>query len=374
MSTQLLSPCRNGTTNASLERTRFYARQLVTPEDLTQDQIYFREKFRRHNRMLHGWGVVCGACVRRGKTACEVIIEPGYILGPWGDEIVLTQDVKVDICKLGSREQIGCCDPSPLDPWCGEAKPDCPAGTLYLAIRYEECQAKPVRASHSACGCGCDDSACEYSRIRDGYAVALLRELPPTYTTPMQQPTLAEILPCVRRAARPCPPCPESPWVILADLAVDRNCNVRAVDCFAHRRGVVSFASFYLTCSPQIPGLFSNAQQSINISRTMSAITASPALIDMNAGAESPRAMVTMTRPSGEAVPVPAFFSVQPGETLRELLEREGNRTLYDPFEDKTITLRELYASADVPENTRFDTTAAALAPLEGRALTIRDR
>ena len=38
----------------SLERTRFFPRQLVTPDDLTQDQIYFRDTHRRHNRMLHG--------------------------------------------------------------------------------------------------------------------------------------------------------------------------------------------------------------------------------------------------------------------------------------------------------------------------------
>jgi hypothetical protein len=193
----------------------------------------------------------------------------------------------------------------------------------------------------------------------------------------MQQPTLAEILPCIgRRTARACPPCPESPWVILADLAVDRNCNVRAVDCFAHRRGVVSFGSFYLTCLPQRPGLAATpANLTTGISRTMSAITASPALIDLNAtAADAPRAMVMMARSSGEPVPMPAFFTVRAGETLRELLEREGDRRIYDPVEDETITLRELYAGTEVPEDLTFNTTAAALAPLEGRTLTRRER
>src|SRR5882672_3777892 len=77
----------------SLERTRFFARQLVGPTDLTQDQIYFREKMKRHNRMLHGWGVVCGACVTKGQGKCEVIVQSGYVLGPYGDEIVIPRDV-----------------------------------------------------------------------------------------------------------------------------------------------------------------------------------------------------------------------------------------------------------------------------------------
>ena len=62
------TPCEAAPTTGGLERTRFFARQLVTPDDLTQDQIYFREKHRRHNRMLHGWGIVCGACVLRAAA------------------------------------------------------------------------------------------------------------------------------------------------------------------------------------------------------------------------------------------------------------------------------------------------------------------
>src|SRR6478672_11351488 len=93
-----------------LERTRFFAHQLVMPDDLTQDQIYFREKMRRHNRMLHGWGVVCGACVTKGQGKCDVIVQSGYVLGPYGDEIVIPRDVPIDLCKLGVGEQIGCCD------------------------------------------------------------------------------------------------------------------------------------------------------------------------------------------------------------------------------------------------------------------------
>src|SRR5437016_14212112 len=73
-------PC-DDTPAAALERTRFFPRQLITPDDLTQDQIYFREKSRRHNRMLHGWGVVCGVGVSGKPNECEIVIEPGYILG-----------------------------------------------------------------------------------------------------------------------------------------------------------------------------------------------------------------------------------------------------------------------------------------------------
>ena len=53
------SPCDT----SIAELPRYYPRQLITPDDLTLEQNYFRDRLRRHNRLLHGWGVVCGALV-----------------------------------------------------------------------------------------------------------------------------------------------------------------------------------------------------------------------------------------------------------------------------------------------------------------------
>jgi len=70
------------------------------------------------------------------------------------------------------------------DP-CASASPCPPVGNLpagsdervlYLAARYTECYSRPERVP--AAGCGCDESACEYARIRDGFEVTVLFELP----------------------------------------------------------------------------------------------------------------------------------------------------------------------------------------------------
>src|SRR5689334_20012074 len=79
------------------ERTRFYPRQLVSAPDFTQDQMYFREKAKRHNRLLHGWGIVCGAEVKVSDKAGCVDVNAGYILGPYGDEILIDEVVTVDL-------------------------------------------------------------------------------------------------------------------------------------------------------------------------------------------------------------------------------------------------------------------------------------
>jgi hypothetical protein len=373
------SPCDAGTrTGGALERTRFYPRQLVTPDDLTQDQVYFREKHKRHNRLLHGWGVVCGACVRRGRGACEVIVEPGYVLGPYGDEIVIDREVTIDVCKLGTGEQDGCCE-SPADPWCSDVRASCPQGRLYLAVRYDECVTKPVRHPGGGCGCGCDDDACEYSRVRDSYAVAVLRRLPAPYTTPMRQPTIGTIYPCLQRTARGCPPCPPEPWVVLADIVMGDDCRVVNVDCFAHRRHVVSFAEFYWVCAPR-PGATTGISvatppNAVSVAHAMSALSGTASLVDVGEAftVEPPRATVTMRRSDGSAVTVPAYFSVRSGETLGDLLNREGDRELYDPASGAAVTLRSLYAGSGAPSSQRLANAAAALAILEGQTFRTPD-
>jgi len=373
------TPCTSciGDDLRGLERTRFFSRQIVTPEDLTQDQIYFREKAKRHNRMLHGWGVVCGACVRRGTGDCEVLIEPGYVIGPFGDEIVIENETKVDICKLGLGEQDGCCDDD-LDPWCAEPRGNCNEGTLFLAIRYSECRSRPVRGG-GGCGCGCDEGDCEYSRIRDSYTLKLLRDLPAGYTTPMKQPPFSSVNPYLRpNTARGCPPCPTDPWVILADIAITADCKVRSINCFTHRRYVMSFADFFFTMASggttTTPGSIGSTGAALGVTdamKMMGLMSGTMSLVDTTGAmtGQPPRAMVALTRADGSATLLPAYFSVQSGTTVADLLEREGDRVFFDPADNRTYTLRDIYPSVGVPATTRLTGTASALSALEGKTL-----
>lgn len=252
---------------SALERVRYFSRQVVTAADLTRDQEYFRDSLRRHNRLLHGWGVVCGARVRAVPGTCQLVVEPGYILGPQGDEIVIDREVTIDACQAGlNGESLDPCA-AQVDPWCTNVRVDRPDGRpLYLAIRYDQCPTRPVRVP--AGGCGGDTTACEYSRIKDSFAVKILHELPASYAnlrpapaTPsfLQQPTADHGRdtqyadpPAARRCGSPCPPCPEDPWVILADLFIQDG-KVIFVDCFNNRRLVASFADFYHLCPPAKP-------------------------------------------------------------------------------------------------------------------------
>ena len=192
-----------------LERVKYFQRQLLTVDDMVTDQEYFRQKMRRHNRFLHGWGIVCGLAVTADPIAgapLRVSIGEGYALGPFGDEIYVAEPAFLDLGKCGINGKTDPCNPS-LATGTGIT-----GGTVYVAIEYAECFSQPVRAMGA--GCGCSDDGCEYSRVRDSFDLGCLAA-PPVYD-PVP-------LICRLRAANqpaPCPPCPSSPWVVLAAVTL----------------------------------------------------------------------------------------------------------------------------------------------------------
>lgn len=233
---------------AVTERPRYFPRQLITPDDLTLEQDYFRSRLRWHNRMLHGWGVVCGAKVclvpktGNGGSAepWKVAVKPGYILGPYGDEINIDCTRIVDLRTKGVTGITG--DPcvEAIDPWCSEVIEHRDAGAVYVAVRYKEVPTRPVRVQ--PVGCGCEDTACEYSRVRDGYEICILNECPDSDEAAPKPDDLfkGDILDCI--------PCPEDPWVVLAAVTVNKDGKITKIDNCACRRMVASLADFWWRC------------------------------------------------------------------------------------------------------------------------------
>jgi len=230
---------------------RYYPRQLITPEDLTLEQDYFRDRMRRHNRLLHGWGVVCGALVCPASatdtngvvslTPWEVIVQPGYALGPYSDEIILDCTRTVDLRTTGVSGVTGepCVDVP--DPWCSQVTVPRTTGTLYIAIKYQRSMTRPVQVQ--PIGCGCDDNTCECSRWHDGYQIGILTCCPDANQTPPKGDNL------FKGDVPSCPDCPPQPWVVLAAVQVDGDGNITSIDNCACRRLVASLAGFWWQCS-----------------------------------------------------------------------------------------------------------------------------
>jgi hypothetical protein len=237
----------------SVERVRYFPRQLITADDMRAEQDYFRERLRRHNRYLHGWGVVCGCEVKLAVDKdhpWRVRVCGGYLITPGGDEVQISEAVDFDLAVEARRPADPCALPSPCAPAAASSATE--RVKVHLAVCYAECSLRPVRI-HPA-GCGCDDAACEYSRVRDSFELLRLGEadLPRSHKRAAAGQATAETTGVVRTTGDaqllqmpPCPPWPEDNCVVLATVTLPLQRAAALVEAdiaYDHRRILYTLA------------------------------------------------------------------------------------------------------------------------------------
>jgi hypothetical protein len=79
----------------NIKRVRFMNGQVLSAEDLEAEQRYLREKLKRHNRHLHGSGVVYGLEISIEDQ--KVHVSPGFALDCTGEEISVPTAVRIDL-------------------------------------------------------------------------------------------------------------------------------------------------------------------------------------------------------------------------------------------------------------------------------------
>lgn len=179
-----------------LARPDYKPGYYLSRQDLLTNQSYLLQRLRRHNRYLHGWGVVCGLLVVPAtdpRRPWAVQVCPGYAIGPYADEIEVQTPALVDV-----RDYL----------WRRPHDAGHPVRVAYVGIRYAEQQVRPVPSQPP--GCRCEETIYEPSRIRDGFQVDVLWKLP--------GPDDAAGFDVCEQGLAPCPECPESPYVVLARI------------------------------------------------------------------------------------------------------------------------------------------------------------
>lgn len=179
----------------SLLRPDWKAGVSLHASDLQLDQQYRLQRLRRHLRLVHGWGVVCGLNVVAGANDWEVWICPGYGIGPCGDEIELRHRTLVDLRDYLWTRPVGV-----------------PGQQLWIALEAVE---KPLSgdatACGSQCGCGCQSHQDHTSRSADTATVVVLWAPPAT--------PISSINICSGQTPT-CPPCPKTCELVLAVITL----------------------------------------------------------------------------------------------------------------------------------------------------------
>lgn len=145
--------CDDGCGDLATQRLRYFTGRHMTARDFRDEQAYHRTHRLLHNRMLHGWGVVCGLHVEpHPKQNCQrdhVNVSCGFALDCCGREIPVQKDVV----------------PPPV-PW-NERPHDHYEYVPLLCVEYCEAESEAVPVLYSEQNC--DPQRRENSRIDESY-------------------------------------------------------------------------------------------------------------------------------------------------------------------------------------------------------------
>jgi hypothetical protein len=93
------------------ERNSYFTGKYLTARDFADEQAYFLSRHRLHNRLLHGWGIVCGLrVVRHPNPDCRrrwVVVHPGIALDCCGRELILKCETPFELPLPRPEEEQG---------------------------------------------------------------------------------------------------------------------------------------------------------------------------------------------------------------------------------------------------------------------------
>jgi hypothetical protein len=140
------------------ERNNYFYGKQFTVRDLIQEQSYFNGKRHLVNRMVLGWGVVCGLDLMWDEKSRHFNVQTGMALDCCGREIIVCKPYSVAF--------------DDYDNQCREAKGKQDYKCKFmLCLEYDECCVEPVDLPPVG---GCNpEGRTEFNRIRDGYKVTI---------------------------------------------------------------------------------------------------------------------------------------------------------------------------------------------------------
>jgi hypothetical protein len=163
---------------------------LMGVDEFRTEQGFHLGRSRRHQRLLHGVGVVAGYAVSLDATTFDLRVSPGLAIDALGRDLVLEQDQCVNLVQWWLKHQQDEAFDSiktPLDA----------TFDLDVSVGYSTCLSSPVPAIAEPCAGNAADIA--YARVCETVSLQLVRrtsEAPTPGTTPD-----AALRPCISRGS-----------------------------------------------------------------------------------------------------------------------------------------------------------------------------
>ena len=213
------------------KRNRYFYGKLLDAYHFELETDYHSGKRHLLNRLVSGYGVVCGLDVTKapcpdpdngdpgGKEGC-VVVSPGFAIDPWGREIVVDQESP----------------PIPIPPALASDKPgevdtslccyDCHSPEdehwAHLVLCYHECETEPTPALSGDCG----QDACQAGAVVERYRLEFRPGCVRGFREEADIPDFItkgklDYRTLVQWVTDDCPACLEDPCIPLANVHLD---------------------------------------------------------------------------------------------------------------------------------------------------------
>lgn len=173
-------------------RVRYFHGMLLDDKDFTTEQQYHIGKRKLLNRMLHGWGVVCGLDIEWEKGKKWLKIMPGMAMDCHGNEILVCDPVTIDLTKTACFETTAAPEGQMTAEDCKQQEQTGQLKVCYIGICYDEKSAAPVPVYIP--GEECEKRECDHSRWKEGFCIDILKSCPEQY--PSAPGIITQLLGC----------------------------------------------------------------------------------------------------------------------------------------------------------------------------------
>jgi hypothetical protein len=163
-----------------LKRVNYRFGLVLGVEEFLQSDTYFLAKHHLENRLLHGYGTVCGLdVIAQTSPQVEVQVTPGWAINPKGQEIFVSQlmCLQVNDWLQANQSALQAAFPAP-----GPS-----SLTLCVVLCYRECKTDAVPIPGEPCQT--QSSSMAPSRIADSFELMLC--LNPDASPPLASPPLS---------------------------------------------------------------------------------------------------------------------------------------------------------------------------------------
>lgn len=203
-------------------RNRYFYGKLLDAENFELEQNYFNGKRWLINRLVCGYGVVCGLDVLCSGDGKGVYVTPGVALDRAGREIIVPQNTNP--IQLPPKTPA----PAPNQP-----SECCDGEWVTVCICYQQCESDPVPVLTDCCG---EATACSPSSIRERFKVVIRSGKAPAIDL---EPSVQDFVmngklnyyALVDRVTKGCPDIPKDTCIPLANVKLpDPNAKCEEVD------------------------------------------------------------------------------------------------------------------------------------------------